>query len=89
MFARKNTAMPTRSAMHPVTPLLKNCYFDDTTIQLLGEVIEAACRKLHNNGRHEIVRDLIAIQIIEAAQRGERDPDRLRDAGLTGMIQAH
>jgi hypothetical protein len=40
---------------------------------------------LHGQGQPEIVYGIIAKRIIEAAKKGERDPIRLRDAGLAAL----
>ena len=49
----------------------------------MGEAFDAARKKAH--GAEQIVYDAIAARIIAAANRGERDPTRLRDAGLVGL----
>jgi hypothetical protein len=41
-----------------------------------------ACRCLHDAGQPALVREIIAKRVIEAAKKGERDPVRLRNAGL-------
>jgi hypothetical protein len=59
--------------------------FDDDVTALLGEAFDAACRELHDKGQPPIVHELIATRIIEAAKKGERDPGKLRDAGLSAL----
>lgn len=59
--------------------------FDDETTRLLGEAFDAACAALHDRGQPEIVYEIIAKRIIEVAKKGERDPIRLRDAGLAAL----
>jgi hypothetical protein len=39
----------------------------------------------HDTGQHALVREIIAKRIIEAAKKGERDPVRLRNAGLAAL----
>jgi hypothetical protein len=51
----------------------------------MGEAFDAACN--HINGASQIVYDTIAARIITAAGGGERDPVRLRNAGLAGLIR--
>ena len=34
------------------------------------------------------MREIIALRIIEAANKGERDPDRLRNIALSGLRNA-
>jgi hypothetical protein len=60
--------------------------FDDHATRILGEAFEAARKKLHSAGRPHIVFETIAARIIAAASKGERDPVRLRNAGLAGLI---
>ena len=50
-----------------------------------GEAFDAARAALYDQGQPEIVYGIIAKRIIEAAQKGERDPIRLRDAGLAAL----
>ena len=59
--------------------------FDDETTRLMGEAFDAAPAALHGQARTEIIYGIIAKPIIEAAQKGERDPIRLRDAGLAAL----
>jgi hypothetical protein len=49
----------------------------------MGEAYDAARKKAHGAG--QFVYEAIAARIIAAAHRGERDPIRLRDAGLIGF----
>jgi hypothetical protein len=39
----------------------------------------------YDAGQTALVREIIAKRIIKAATRGERDPARLRDAGLAAL----
>ena len=59
--------------------------FDDRATRIMGEALDAACRELHDSGQPQIVYEVIAKRIIDAAKRGERDVDRLRDAGLAAL----
>jgi hypothetical protein len=52
---------------------------------LLGDGFDAACRELHDQGQPSIVHEIIATRIIEAATKGERDTDKLQDAGLSAL----
>ena len=58
--------------------------FDDRATRVMGEAFDAA-KALHGSGQPQIVYDTIAARIIAAAHRGERDPVRLRNAGLAGL----
>jgi hypothetical protein len=59
--------------------------FDDETTRLLGEAFDAARAALRDRGQPEIVLEIVAKRIIEVAKKGERDPIRLRDAGLAAL----
>ena len=59
--------------------------FDDEATRLMGEAFDAACKGLRDTGQPTVVREVIAKRIIEAAKKGERDPARLRSAGLTAL----
>jgi hypothetical protein len=48
----------------------------------MGEASDAVCKDLHDTGQPALVREIIANRIIKAAEKGERDPARLRKAGL-------
>ena len=52
----------------------------------MGEAFEAVCEELHDAGKTDVVRKLIAEQIIGAASRGEIDPVRLRIAALSWIL---
>jgi hypothetical protein len=59
--------------------------FDEETTRLMGEAFDAARAALRDRGQPEIVYEIVAKRIIEAAKKGERDPIRLRDAGLAAL----
>jgi hypothetical protein len=59
--------------------------FDDGATRIIGEAFDAACKTLHDTGQPAIVYEVIAKRIIDAAAGGERDPDKLRMIGLSGL----
>ena len=59
--------------------------FDEEVTQILGKAYDIACRSLHRKGQPPVIQDILAKMIVEAAQRGERDPDRLAGIAL-GML---
>jgi hypothetical protein len=72
--------------MATVVPFLLNrSDFGDETTRLMDEALEAVCKDLHDTGQPALVREIIAKRIIEAAKKGERDPVRLRNAGLAAL----
>ena len=52
---------------------------------LLGQAFDMACALLGRTPQPTTVREAIAKSIIEAAKAGQRDPVRLRDAGLAAL----
>jgi hypothetical protein len=59
--------------------------FDDRVTRIMGEAFDRACKELHDKGQPEIVYEVIARRVIEAVKSGERDPIRLRNAGLAAF----
>jgi hypothetical protein len=67
--------MPIRSFIQPGA-------FDPEAIAAISEAFEAACNELNEAGQPRAAPEVIAGRIIAAATAGERDPARLRAAGL-------
>jgi hypothetical protein len=59
--------------------------FDDRAMRAMGEAFGAACKKLYSARSHQVIYNILAAKIIAAAQKGERDPVRLREAGLAWL----
>ena len=59
--------------------------FDHRVTQIMGEAFDRACKELHDKGQPQIVYEVIAKRIIEVVKNGERDPIRLRNAGLAAF----
>jgi hypothetical protein len=72
--------------MASILPLVLNKFdFDDEATRLMGEAFDAVCKGLRDTGQPAPVREIIARRIIKAATKGERDPARLRAAGLAAL----
>jgi len=72
--------------MASILPFIRDkSVFDDEAARLMGEAMDAACEGLRDTGQPALVREIIAKRIIEAAKKGERDPVRLRNAGLAAL----
>ena len=56
--------------------------FDDLVTSAMGEAFDAACAELQYNNLSELVREIIAERMIDAAKRGERDPKGLRSSAV-------
>jgi hypothetical protein len=59
--------------------------FDDHATKVMGDAFDAACKDLRDTGQPDLVYEVIAKRIIEAAKSGERDPEKLRDWALTAF----
>lgn len=56
----------------------------DATLAM-GAAFDKACRSLQESGQTNVVREIIAKQIIDLARDGERDPDHLCEASLRAL----
>ena len=63
----------------------KGAVFDDRATQIMGAAFDTARKDLQDTGQPPIVYEVIANRIINAAKNGERDPVRLRNAGLSAL----
>jgi hypothetical protein len=71
--------------MTSIIPFLRQNAFDPETTKMMGEAYEAACGELGHNGAPALVKEVIAKRIIDAAQKGERDPQRLCAKALDAL----
>jgi hypothetical protein len=71
--------------MASIIPFIPTAAFDDETTRIMGEAFDAACQALKGKGQPSVIQEIIARRIIASARKGERDPDRLRDAGVATM----
>jgi hypothetical protein len=65
-----------------ITPFLNGTNFDPDTRRVVGIAFEMTCVALGLVDRGDLANGLVAQQIIELAQRGERDPNRLCETAL-------
>jgi hypothetical protein len=59
--------------------------FDDDVTRAIGAAFELSCKSLPHPCHSEVVRDLIAKHIVEAASTGERDPAKLSEKALRSV----
>ncbi len=59
-----------------------------TSFDNAWRLIEASGAKFESDGHAENVREVLAKHIIEAAEQGERDPQRLIEAAFLGYTQS-
>jgi hypothetical protein len=72
-----------------IVPIFRNGGFDAEATRNLGKAYDIACRSLHPKGQPPVLQDILAKKIVEAAQRGERDPDRLAAIALGALGPFH
>ncbi len=61
----------------PITPFVQDQAFDPEALRVMGIAFERACQSLGLADKCDAMTKLVACEIIDAANKGERDPDRL------------
>ena len=69
----------------PVYPLLQGQAFEPEFIDAMARAFEDALRVLQLTNRNDPLNTIVAKRIIEVAQTGERDPQRMRDRALQSL----
>jgi hypothetical protein len=72
-----------------IVPVFRDSGFNPEATQALGKAYDIACLSLHPNGQPPVVQEILAKKIIEVAQRGELDPDRLAAIALANLGPFH
>jgi len=70
-----------------VIALFQEAAFAPDVTQLMSVAFDRACKSLHDRGQPDLVKEIIANRIIDAARRGVRDPDQLCDEALAALGQ--
>ena len=60
--------------------------YDPETVVLLREVLDNAWRSLPPEQRFRTQKSDLALRILQIANRGERDPDKLRVGAVTEVV---
>jgi hypothetical protein len=66
-------------------PYFRTAAFDPDMTHIMGQAFDRACRDLYDVGQPDIVKEVIASRIIDAARDGERDPGRLCRLALSSL----
>jgi hypothetical protein len=66
----------------PITPFLTGQAFEPEVVDAMSVAFDAACKSLGLRPRSDPASELVAKKVIELAQRGVRDPARLRERVL-------
>jgi hypothetical protein len=75
------------SAPSSIIPFVRKSgvVFDDEVAALLAQAFDLARRGLHDKGQPEMVYEILALRIIEAAKKGERGVATLAAIGLSAL----
>ena len=80
----------------PLGPLLELASFDPELIEKLAAAYEDAWRKIEQSGSvfaspryRRVAREIVARRIIDMAQRGEIETDRLADDAVSYLAQTY
>jgi hypothetical protein len=65
--------------------LFRNKAFEPEAVTMMTGVYDGVCEALQLNSDDALEADAVAKKVIEFAQRGERDPARLRDSVLEAL----
>jgi len=63
----------------------QNCSLDPEEVTAMNQAYDLACKTLQNIGQLEVDREIIAGRILQAAQSGERDADKLCAGAIHGL----
>ena len=66
----------------PITPYLRSKVFEPETTKAMGIAFEKACRKLGLSLTRDAMTESVAKVIIDLAEGGESDPERLYHGAL-------
>ena len=71
--------------MTSIIPFFRESVFDADVTKAMGEAFDAACGHLGDREPPPLVKEIVAKRIIEAAKRGEHDPQRLCAKALDAL----
>jgi hypothetical protein len=74
-----------RAMSATILPFLRDTSFDSDVTGMMGKAYDQALRALHDKGQPHIVQEVIARKIIELAEAGERDADRMCQRALASL----
>ena len=72
----------------PVFDRRQNVSLDPDEVTAMNQAYDLACQTLQNIGQLEVDREIIARGILQAAESGERDADKLCQHAIHGLTAA-
>ena len=66
-------------------PRSQNCTLNPEEVVAMNTAYDLACRTLQNIGQLEVDREIIARGILQAAESGERNADKLCERAIHGL----
>jgi len=63
----------------------QNCSLNPEEVTAMNRAYDLACQTLQNIGQLEVDREIIAERILQAAESGERDADKLCARAIHGL----
>ncbi len=70
----------------PIYRLLENQGFEPEHVLAMATAFDETLRALKLVDRTDPLSDIVAAKVIEVAQTGERDPQRIRDRVLQALV---
>jgi hypothetical protein len=71
--------------MSILNPLFKQFPFDPEEVIAVNQAYDLACQTLQNIGQPEVDREIIVRRILQAAESGERNADKLCERAIHGL----
>jgi hypothetical protein len=68
--------------MSNLNPLFQDLSFDPDEVSAVNQAYDLACQTLQNIGQLEVDREIIASGILQAAESGERDANKLSERAI-------
>jgi hypothetical protein len=71
--------------MSNLNPLFQDLSFDPEGVTAVNQAYDLACQTLQNIGQLEVDCEIIARRILQAAEGGERNADKLCERAIHGL----
>lgn len=71
--------------MSGIDRFIKDRAFSPEIAKIMGEAYDRATRSLHDRGQPVVVQEIIAKRIVDLANFGERDPQKIASMALESL----